>query len=180
MDDLSSDSDDAKLTTSRSDSRSPAESKRPAVPKPKNNLEAAEIWCSRIPDDQMKDYCHTIDLNILWPFLFTRNEKPDRYIQWAFTAQFIDEVDYDALGLTMDKLDRVELLESVLRFMKKRIKSTKFVSCLLDLLDKTQKVSEKADITPIFKEDNKSDSGNYRPRVKQGVGMYRKIDSKPK
>ncbi|XP_067897297.1 E3 ubiquitin-protein ligase TTC3 isoform X2 [Heterodontus francisci] len=144
MDDSSTDSDDSKLIGYHHYSlMSETISEAYSHLKPKNNMETAEIWCSGTPKNHQM-CCrrwHMIYLHILWPYLFARKEKDDRYLQWAFAAKFIDAENYDVFEMNVIKLQNIELLEAVLEAIKKRNHSTKFLSCLLDLWDKVDEVN---------------------------------------
>ncbi|XP_078416432.1 E3 ubiquitin-protein ligase TTC3 [Cetorhinus maximus] len=143
MDDSSSDSDDSKLSIYHQNSfMSEPIFERYSQIKPKNNMEAAELWCSAIPKNHMfNKRWHMISIHILWPYLFAQKKKADRYLQWAFAAKFIDAENYDVFEMNVIKLQNIELLEAVLEAIGKHIHSTKFVSCLLDLWDKVDEIN---------------------------------------
>ncbi|XP_048458872.1 E3 ubiquitin-protein ligase TTC3 [Rhincodon typus] len=141
MDDSSSDSDDSKLIVHhQSRFMSEAISEKYCQIKPKNNMEAAHIWCSVIPvNDQM--HWHIIAIHLLWPYLFAQAKKIDRYLQWAFIAKFIDAENYDVFEMNVVKLQNIELLETVIEAIGKHHHSTAFLPCLLDLWDKVHKIN---------------------------------------
>ncbi|XP_078088843.1 E3 ubiquitin-protein ligase TTC3 isoform X2 [Mustelus asterias] len=144
MDDSSSDPDDSKLNIYNQNSfLSEPIFEIDSQVKPKNNMEAAEMWHS----DSVKNhqvFCkrrHWISIYILWPYLFAQKKKADLYLEWAFAAKFIDAENYDVFEINVIKLQTIELLEVVLDAIGKHNHSTKFLSCLLDLWDKVDGVN---------------------------------------
>ncbi|XP_072441784.1 E3 ubiquitin-protein ligase TTC3 isoform X2 [Chiloscyllium punctatum] len=139
MDDSSSDSDDSKtIVHHQIRFMSEAISEKYCQIKPKNNMEAAHIWCSVIPVNNQVHW-HTIAINLLWPYLFAQAEKVDRCLQWAFAAKFIDAENYDVFEMNIVKLQNIELLEAVVEAIQKHHRSTTFLSCLLDLWNEIDK-----------------------------------------